>query len=151
MTATNHALTGAIIGLTIENPLLAVCLAFVSHYVLDALPHFRPDLTDQELLPKKGYRWYLVAEASLCFLIVLTLFLLKPHHWLLAAFCAFVAAMPDLFSIPMYLKVRKGEPWEAGWYIKFASGIQWFEKPTGLPIELVWFAGAVSIFVVLLR
>ena len=38
MTATNHALTGAIIGLVIGEPVLAIALAFASHFICDALP-----------------------------------------------------------------------------------------------------------------
>ena len=33
MRATNHALTGAIIGLTVQNPWVALPAAFLSHFV----------------------------------------------------------------------------------------------------------------------
>ena len=92
MTATNHALTGAIIGLTAVNPLPAVLLAFVSHYFLDIMPHFGLPEKNETKLKSVWFRNYLLVEASLCFLIVLTLFLRQPTHWWLGALCAFAAA-----------------------------------------------------------
>ena len=40
MTITNHLLAGSLIGLTVAQPALAIALAFASHFVMDALPHF---------------------------------------------------------------------------------------------------------------
>lgn len=44
MIATNHALTGAAIAVVIKQPILAIPLAFVSHFICDAIPHFGVDL-----------------------------------------------------------------------------------------------------------
>ena len=40
MVITNHVLAGSLIGIGIKEPTLAITLAFVSHFVMDALPHF---------------------------------------------------------------------------------------------------------------
>ncbi len=40
MRAINHAMTGAVIGLAITAPVVAMPIAFFSHFALDALPHF---------------------------------------------------------------------------------------------------------------
>src|SRR5580704_14447947 len=40
MTTANHILVGSTIAVAIKQPLLALPLAFVSHFVLDSLPHF---------------------------------------------------------------------------------------------------------------
>lgn len=40
MTATAHALVSAAIAASIPNPLLSIPLAFVSHFVMDAVPHW---------------------------------------------------------------------------------------------------------------
>ncbi len=40
MTGFNHAVTGALIAGAVGNPFLAIPLAFASHFVLDAIPHF---------------------------------------------------------------------------------------------------------------
>lgn len=145
MTATNHALTGAIIGLTITNPVLALSLAFISHYVLDALPHFRPSIPEEELLRSKGFAIYLAGEAFLCFLLVVVLFLSHPVNWFVAAICAFVAAAPDLLSVKIYNTVRSGHVRKDNAYTRFAAKIQWFERPIGAVVEVVWFGCAVVI------
>ena len=145
MTATNHALTGAIIGLTVQQPLLALPLALLSHFVLDVLPHYGSNLPQEVLLKTKGFRYYLYVELVLCMLLVAVLVAAQPAHWFLAAVCAFVAAAPDLLSINRYFKVRTGSSWKPGWYSRFASAIQWFERPIGAIVEVAWAAGAIAI------
>ena len=39
MLLTNHALTGTVLGLSIDNEVILVPVAFASHFVLDGLPH----------------------------------------------------------------------------------------------------------------
>lgn len=151
MTATNHALTGSVIGLVIGEPLLAIPAAIASHFVCDALPHFKPDKPEGELLKSKGFRNYLVAEAGVCFLIVMALAVFQPLHWVLAAICAFAAAAPDLLSINKYLKIRSGKPWHPGRYARFADGIQWFSRPIGGVVEVAWFIGAIVLLVPFFR
>ncbi len=145
MTATNHAMTGAIVGLTVASPVIALPLAFVSHYVLDAIPHFKANQPDEVLLKTNWFRNYLVVEALLCFLIVVALFVSRPNYWFIPAMCAFLAAAPDLFSINKYLKVRAGKQWKPGWYVKFAGGIQWFQRPIGAVVEVAWFIAALTV------
>jgi hypothetical protein len=141
MTATNHALTGSLIGLAIGQPLLALPLALVSHYICDALPHFGTDLPDEIVLKTRWYRNYLVTEALLCLSIVLILASVQPLHWQLAAICAFVAAAPDLISFNRYITVRRGRIWKSSAYSRFAGNIQWFEHPIGAVVEVAWFVG----------
>lgn len=151
MTATNHALTGAAIGLVIGEPLLAVPAALVSHFVCDALPHYSSSLPDEVVLKSKAFRNYLVGEASLCLFLVICLALFKPDHWLLAASCAFLAAAPDLVSVNRYLAVRRGQPFRPGRYVRFARRIQWFERPIGGVVEIAWFIAMLLIIVPFIR
>ncbi len=150
MIATNHALTGAVIGLTLGKPWMAVPTALLSHYVCDMLPHYHSPQPDAVLLKSKGFRNYLLAEAGLCTTIVVILALAQPDHWFLAAVCAFIAAAPDLLSINRYLKERQGRPWKPGWYTGFAKRIQWFERPIGVVVETAWFIGSCTLFGTLL-
>ncbi len=145
MTATNHALTGAIIGLTVAQPVSAMVLALLSHFVLDAIPHFKVNQPDEKLLKTTWFRNYLVAEAVLCFLLVITIFVVHPTYWFVPAICAFLAAAPDLLSINKYLKTRQGKMWQPGLYAKFAGGIQWFQRPIGAVVEVIWLIAAVVI------
>jgi hypothetical protein len=47
MLLTVHAAAGAIIGQQINNPILAFVLAFVSHFILDMIPHGDQDWIDE--------------------------------------------------------------------------------------------------------
>lgn len=143
MTAPNHAVTGALIGLTI-NPWLALPLAFLSHFVCDAIPHYDPAETDtnRRLSSRRFFLEFIVFGAALCFLLVLFLSIVRPQHWQVAAMCAFLATSADLFWLPRYLQVKRSgraapitNP-----FLRFHSAIQWNTGPQWLWLELVWFA-----------
>lgn len=151
MTAINHALTGAAIGLLVGEPLVAVPAALASHYVCDIIPHFKVNLPDEILLRKRSYRTYLITEATLCLLLVVVLTLLRPRHWLLADICAFVATSPDMLSFKRYRTVRSGQAHHRGWYGKFTKRIQWFERPIGWVVEATWALAALTIIAEIVR
>ena len=142
MVATNHAVTGALLGLAIGNPLLAVPVAFASHFVLDAVPHYDPPGNESERIGAKRFRVQLAADASLCFLLVVCLALTHPRHWVTAAFSAFAATSPDLFWIPKFLHAqRTGKTLQSSnVFWRFHSWVQWHTSPKLAPLELVWFA-----------
>jgi hypothetical protein len=151
MTAINHALTGTLIGLVVGEPLLAVPAALVSHFVCDALPHFRAAPEGEKLMRTAWFAPYLATETLFCILLVLLLLLRQPLHWQLAAICAFVAAAPDLASYKRFRLARQNKPYKPGAYVRFASAIQWFERPIGWPVEVAWFIAAVALLVPFLR
>lgn len=140
MTATNHALTGAVIGLTVGSPVIAMVAAFLSHFVCDAIPHFgRGD----SFLKSKAFVKMLIVDALLCILLVLFLGVTQPAHWALAAVCAFLATSPDFLWIPMYQHITQGRQYVVKGFFKFASDIQWFERPIGGVVETVWFGAGI--------
>ncbi len=139
MTAVNHALFGAVIGLVSGNPAVAVPAALASHFLLDAVPHYGSAMPEERLFKTKLFRNYLLADAALCFALVVVLFLARPEHWLLAAFCAFVATSPDFAHIPRFILKRSDKKWRPNIYTRFASRIQWFQRPIGAVIEVVFF------------
>jgi len=151
VTATNHALTGAIIGLIVGQPWVAVPTAVASHFVCDALPHFKPNLPDKVLLKTRGFRNYLVADAGLCVLLVVCLAIFQTQHWLLASICAFAATSPDLLWLNKYLRIRRSKSWQRSSFAKFAGGIQWFQRPIGAVVEVAWFIAALIILIPFLR
>lgn len=144
MTAPNHALTGAVIGLTISNPLVSLPLAFLSHFVCDAIPHYDPPGEDgpKRFKSKRFVYEFLVGGATVCLLVVLLLAVARPQHWLTAAVCAFLAASPDLFWIPRFLYTRRTgtEPARRGWFLTVHSWVQWKTGPRLIWLELAWFA-----------
>jgi len=141
MTATNHALAGALIGLTVGNPVLAIPAAFVSHFVLDAIPHY--DQPGEELARYRSNRFRneLLAHALLCFLLVVLLAITRPTHWLTAALCAFVATSPDLFWIPKFVAAKRHSQLlkNRTRFWRFHDWIQWRTGPELLWVEIVWF------------
>ena len=141
MTALNHSLTGALIGLSIHNPAIALPAALVSHLVCDAMPHFGSN--DKDLIKKRKFAYYLLADAALCCLLVMLLTLTRPSYWWLAAVCALVAASPDFLSIRRFVAVRRGKRFVYNKLELFLKKIQWFERPIGAIVEVVWFVGAV--------
>lgn len=149
MTATNHALTGALIGLIVHQPLAAVPIAFASHYTLDAFPHADGFFK----ISSKTFRFYLVIDALLCALIVLLLILTRPPYWWLGAICAFVAASPDFMWVKDFTASQKGLklPVHKYWWVKLHAKIQWFAKPVGAVVEVVWAVCAIGVLVILVK
>lgn len=139
MRAINHAITGAVIGLTIAVPVIAVPAALASHFALDALPHFGEP---EDVMPTNGraFKALLFADAILCFALVGVLAVWRPENWLLAAVCAFVATSPDFMSIRKFIAAHKNKKAEPRyWITKFAKRIQWGERSWGWIIEVAWF------------
>lgn len=151
MTATNHALTGAAIGLLVGEPIIAIPAAVASHFICDALPHYDAKVPGTGRIKSNTFRNYLIVEAAICFLIVLTLFILQPQNWLLASVCAFAAAAPDFGWINKFVKARKGEKHTPNAFSRFAENIQWFHKPIGGWVEAAWALAAIVIILPFLR
>lgn len=138
MTALNHLAVGAIIGTAIGDPWLAVPVAFLSHFLLDALPHFGYSLPPERLKErdKKPLFWgVLAADVLLSITLVAWLRLYAGN---LAFVTALVAYTPDIAWLYRYAKERKTGKWESGsWLSRFHSRIQWCERPWGLTVEVV--------------
>lgn len=140
MTATNHALTGALIGLTISNPWLAVPAALLSHVICDMIPHFG---MGEAWIKQKSFRLYLLGDALLCIVLVGLMAITAPAGWLLAVVCAFVATSPDLLWIRKFMLRQQRKPFHETGLERFLVKIQWFEKPSGLIVELAWATGTI--------
>ncbi len=145
MLAINHALTGALIGISVGEPVLALPAAFLSHYLCDALPHFGSTMPIKKWLRTKTFLRLLISDAVLCIALVLALALLQPNHWLLASACAFVATVPDIFWINQFITAKRGKTWKPNVFSRFSRDIQWFERPIGSVVELAWAVAALSV------
>ena len=143
MRAINHALTGTVIGLVVKEPAVAIPIALVSHWICDAIPHYGSGISEKHAMESNAFERLLYIDTVLCFLLVLVLAILQPNHWVLASFCAFVAASPDLLSFNRWRLMRQGLKSKLTPYGKFAKGIQWFERPIGGVVELAWAIAAV--------
>jgi hypothetical protein len=144
MTATNHALTGATIGLLVGNPVIAIPAALLSHFICDVIPHFGSQERSVQWIRSRAFKIYLVIDAFVCFCLVTLLFARHPAHWLTAAICAFAAASPDFLWIPRFLAARKGRKHRENAFGRFAGNIQWFQRPVGSIVEVAWLIAGVA-------
>lgn len=142
MTATNHALSGAVIGLAISQPAIALPLALASHFVLDAIPHFGLANHVEREAKKPLFNWILRTDALL--LAAVMIYLLFAGAGWLAFACLFLAGSPDFVWAYRYVFKedfgRKPFP-PMNAFSRFHSRIQWSQTLTaGFAIELLFAA-----------
>ena len=168
MTATNHALTGALIVVLIKKPELALPLAFLSHYALDALPHYNPRGVNLQSFKNydEAYRrkfkdnsfLIIFAIDMLLFasILILSWFvgLNNLPHW--EVFLgALLGASPDFeggfYLLCQILRIKLKNPGYISPIARFHIKLQWMERPWGLYIEFVWFAAVLTLILKLGR
>jgi hypothetical protein len=136
MISLNHVLAGTAIGLAVKQPTLAASLAFLSHFVLDAFPHWN---YGDEPGTKLWWKVWIV-DAIGSFIALLLLCLSAPElAWAIILGGTF-AELPDVFWI-YYLNAGRPK-----WlFFRFHKWIQWSETSRGFYYEL----GYLVIFVVI--
>jgi hypothetical protein len=135
-------LAGALIGLAVQQPVLAVVLAFLSHFVMDALPHFG-------YAGQKGYEEALKHRLSYVMAIVtlvttcVVLAVLAVYGAWFAIFTGLVAASPDAIGVYNWLAYEKHDRRATGvlklFHVRFHRAIQWCERPWGVAVEVLAF------------
>jgi phosphatidylglycerophosphatase A len=76
MTLTTHATLGAVIGHTVGTPLLAFVFGFISHFLIDMIPHGDTGLADNYKIHKRRRKTalaYVMVDAVIAILFVLLL------------------------------------------------------------------------------
>ena len=127
MISLNHVLTGTAIGLSVKNPILTAPLAFLSHFLLDAIPHY-----DYGGAPgTRGFWRTWTVDALASFLAILLLALAVPELAGAVVVGGVCAELADVFWI-YYLKAGRPK-W---WFFRFHKWIQWSETRSGLFYEL---------------
>ena len=150
MTATNHAMTGAVIALAVKQPTLAIPLAFVSHFVLDMIPHF--GIYEDDVVRRNNSRLFRTVigidiPLMLVLLVIIPYLAAGKIAWGVVLASMAAAVLPDSVWVLRFIKEIKTKKWEpGGWYPRFHQAIQWFEKPVGLIVELIWLSGMSVIF-----
>lgn len=150
MRAINHAMTGALIGLTVGKPLIAAPIALASHFVCDMIPHYASNHDKSSLRLREPVSG-LIVDSLLCVGLVALLTLSHPLHWQLAAVCAFLAASPDLLWLRPYVSELRHKTAKLSAFDKFAGKIQWFQRPIGWLVEVAWFAAGIIVLAPFLR
>jgi len=84
MFLTIHSAAGAVIGNSVQNPILAFILGFASHFVLDRIPHIDPNL---DISTKKSFQFTkpvilmgAIALIDTTLVILLAFVLIKKFH-----------------------------------------------------------------------
>ena len=96
MLGLNHTLSGGILALALPAP-IAVPAAFISHFVLDAMPHFGDHPKFKSSTPQ--LRALIVTDGILSVSAMILMMTVRPDKWLLITLCCFFAVIPDLFWI----------------------------------------------------
>ena len=141
MLATNHALSGALIGSVLPLP-IAIPVAFASHFLLDALPHY--GITKKFRNKSRLYRLLVTSDIVIAFVGSIGLAVL--HKWYMEA-GAYAAWAPDLLWVIYYFthhKTLQIKPTNT--FMKFHLAIQWCERPWGIFVELAFFAALLPIY-----
>lgn len=144
MMAINHSLTGAAVGLSVGAPEAALPLAFLSHFMLDMVPHYG---SSRKSIHTASFRNLLIVDACLCSCLVLALAIIRPRHWAIAAICAFLAASPDFMWVSRFIKSRRSQitlPVK-NVILRFHGRIQWFQRPIGMVVECVWALATIDV------
>ncbi len=136
MTTTNHAITGAFIATLIKQPLLAMPLSFLSHFICDALPHFDVNFK----FGTKGMYQYLFFDGVFALLAAAFLLWQGVDNPALLAICGFAAMSPDLLWLYYGLEGRLGKYDSYGPVAKLHHVIQWSATKLGIIPEIVWAA-----------
>lgn len=129
MLLTPHVVAGVAIGSAIHNPVLAIPLAFLSHFFLDAVPHW-DDIglgllkRRYERISSKTFQVILLdAFVALSFVLFFVYWTLPDYGVAVTiSFSAFAAILPDVYYIPLAF-FGKGWGW-AMWVVKLQSKIQ---------------------------
>lgn len=140
MTATSHAITGAAIALVIKEPILALPLAFLSHFVCDMIPHIGIKDYNERLENKRKAHTIYVIDLTLLTLFVVVLVTLGAP--LIVYGCIVLAGLPDVvWAYRYFLKEKMGavKPGPANFFTRFHQKIQWSESlRIGLVIEIIY-------------
>lgn len=137
MTLTNHLLTGAALAKFLPLP-IAIPLAFASHFILDALPHFGFRTIEERMQHMGIFRAVIVLDIIAA--AATTGWLIKDGHtvWLLVGL---VACSPDLLWIYRFTveeKFGKVKPTQGNRFIQFHRSIQKYEHMWGIVVEVVY-------------
>jgi len=123
----------------IKRPELALPAAFLSHFVIDAIPHY----DHKDLLPNRTL-YKLVISLDIIFSVVLLLILataLNRPAWLIIS-GGVLGILPDTMWLPAIITGKRAKMDQKNllhFLRRFHAKIQWSESPKGAFVEAAWF------------
>lgn len=126
-----HVLTGAVISLAVQQPLVSAPVAFATHLLLDAVPHWNYPVPRKRTLSSfwEAFGPDLIGTFAVLALVVLV----YPSNWYFALWGACWAACPDFLTL-----FQKQKPWSQWfqWYFKLHNRVQWeVARGPGLAVQ----------------
>lgn len=135
MLATNHGLTGIVLGAYLPLP-IAIPAAFASHFVMDALPHYGIEQGDRN--NSKVYKMIVYCDTFVALAFAAALIPLHKWHMELTGW---VAYSPDALWVAYYFKNGKNLQFTpSNAFLRFHQRIQKFERPRGVVVDLTYLA-----------
>jgi hypothetical protein len=131
MTGLNHGLTGGLLAEVLPFP-IALPLAFVSHFILDAFPHYGIPHRKRN----KSTFWKIFFTFDTLATFSLAIYAIVAGHYKVFL-CGLVATMPDYIWVGRVVRAGSFDlSQHDNWFNKWHAGIQKLEKPWGLWLEL---------------
>lgn len=151
MTGLNHGLTGAVIALAVKNPYIAVPMAFLSHFIVDIIPHWDYGIKNKAGTFSRKFNLLLTSDFLISVLAMIILAILSPaHKWLIWA-CMIAAASPDLMwaYYRLYIEHLKKRVPRLDPLARVHDLLQWSHTTGGLYVEIIWAIFMVALLVIL--
>lgn len=136
MTATNHAVTGILVAVAIKQPALALPAAFLSHFIIDTIPHW-----DHKFKNHHYTQVSIIIDLALASLLTLILMITLNAPVYLILLGSFFGAVPDItwikeFKTPVLNREVGKSLWQkANWFFHW---IQWSETRNAVVVEVIW-------------
>ena len=128
--------TGALIAITVKEPALVLPLAFLSHLLLDSIPHFGYNGSGLEDFFRRPIVKYIIFFDIIGVAIILVT--LEPS-WLVYS-AMLLAVSPDFIWYIRYYFFEKRGIFKTGermdLFSKIHAKVQWFERPIGFFVEI---------------
>ena len=157
MLETTHAIVAGAIVSHVKDPGLAISLSFISHFIIDAVPHW--DFGTNWRGRRKLYTGiFAIADVMVGFSVGYLLFgKTVPLPLLFAGITA--SMIPDWMEAPWYIffahKNKKGPAANAGFFEKLTFGIykieNTFHSKTGYPLGVITQIVTIGFFLFLLK
>lgn len=139
-----HVLVGASIAIAVPYPQISLPLAFVSHFVLDLLPHWNPH--PSRLTPNLIKLLIIDSGLSLLFgLAIASRFLPQWPRAAAVLACCFLAVVPDLVEIPYYFF-----KWKPPFLTRFTRSHTKIQNNAPLSVGIATQAAVITISLLLL-
>jgi hypothetical protein len=117
------------------------------------MPHFDMNgvMSVEKWVGSKTFLRFLGLDILGCIIVELVLLFNKPHHWILAGLCAFLATLPDALWLRVFIIAKRHKKWHPNMIERFCGKIQWFARPIGSLVEITWLVCGAIVLSILVR